>query len=131
MPPIKQTMNLHMNFQYAKISYNRNTFRFRRFSRAAYAVFASLHRQVTIGTLNGIVADAQMRKSAAEELFLMQNSNVCDNINGLCEESSANETDTLNMQILILVSAIISFYTNVAECAACGSTDIRYIHLLT
>lgn len=38
--------------------------RFRRYSRAAYAVFNSLHRVVTIGRLVSYIADRQLRKSA-------------------------------------------------------------------
>lgn len=41
-----------------------NSFRFRRFCRAAYAVFNSLHREVTIGRLASYIADRQLRKSA-------------------------------------------------------------------
>ena len=40
-------------------------FRFRRFCRKAYAVFNSLHRQVTIGHLASYIADRQLRKSVA------------------------------------------------------------------
>ncbi len=49
-------------------------FRFRRFCRASYAVFNSLHREVTIGRLASYIADRQLRKSAAvvlASLFLM------------------------------------------------------------
>ena len=40
-------------------------FRFRRFSRAAYAAFNSLHRVVNIGRLASYIADRQLQKSAA------------------------------------------------------------------
>ncbi len=39
-------------------------FRFRRFCRASYAVFRSLHIEVTIGRVATYIADRQMRKSA-------------------------------------------------------------------
>ena len=38
-------------------------FRFRRFTRAAYAVFNSLHRVVNIGRLASYIADCQLCKS--------------------------------------------------------------------
>lgn len=44
---------------------NHRAFRFRRFSRAAYAAFNSLHRVVNIGHLATYIADRQLRKSAA------------------------------------------------------------------
>ena len=40
------------------------SFRFRRFTRAKYAVFNSLHRVVTIGRLASYIADRQLRKSS-------------------------------------------------------------------
>ena len=45
------------------------TFRFRRFSRKAYAVFASLHRQVTIGRLHVQAADASLNKQSTLKIF--------------------------------------------------------------
>lgn len=58
--------------RYKKLSHisKRNTFRFRRFCRAAYAVFNSLHREVTIGRLATYVADHQLRKSAVTALSM-------------------------------------------------------------
>ena len=52
--------------------FRQKSFCFRRFSRAAYAVFSSLHRQVTIGTLHSRVANSQMRKSNVSELQTIQ-----------------------------------------------------------
>ena len=40
-------------------------FRFRRYCRAAYAAFNSLHREVTIGCVATYIADRQLRKSVA------------------------------------------------------------------
>lgn len=45
------------------------TFRFRRFSRKAYAVFASLHKQVTIGRLQVQAADASLNKQSTFKIF--------------------------------------------------------------
>ena len=42
-----------------------NAFRFRRYCRAAYAAFNSLHREVTIGRVATYIADRQLRKSVA------------------------------------------------------------------
>jgi len=49
----------------APIGSRPRAFRFRRFCRAAYAAFNSLHRVVNIGHLATYIADRQLRKSAA------------------------------------------------------------------
>lgn len=46
-------------------------FRFRRFSRAGYAAFRSMHRVVNIGRLASYIADHQLRKSAAVVAMLL------------------------------------------------------------
>ena len=45
----------------AKAAYS--SIRFRRWSRASYAVFASLHRAVSIGRISADIADASLSKS--------------------------------------------------------------------
>lgn len=45
--------------------FKQRAFRFRRFTRKAYAAFASMHRVVNIGRLASYVADCQLRKSVA------------------------------------------------------------------
>ena len=42
-----------------------NAFRFKRYCRGAYAVFNSLHREVTIGRVATYIADKQLRKAVA------------------------------------------------------------------
>ncbi|UKI39896.1 MAG: hypothetical protein L6V35_03975 [Alistipes putredinis] len=44
----------------AKAAYS--SIRFRRWSRASYAVFASLHRAVSIGRISADIADASLSK---------------------------------------------------------------------
>lgn len=41
----------------------KKAFRFRRFTRKAYAAFASIHREVTIGTVSSLIADREMLKA--------------------------------------------------------------------
>lgn len=41
-----------------------NTIRFRKWSRKAYSIFASLHRHVTIGQVCNSITDASMSKSS-------------------------------------------------------------------
>lgn len=59
---------LIMNKQKTFHLISHNSYRFRRFCRAAYAIFNSLHREVTIGRLASYVADHQLRKSAVAVL---------------------------------------------------------------
>ena len=48
----------------------KETFRFRRFCRRAYAAFCSLHREVTIGHVASYITDRQLRKSACADSML-------------------------------------------------------------
>lgn len=48
---------------YRQISHRFGVFRFRRFTRAKYAAFNSLHRVVNIGRVASYIADRQLRKS--------------------------------------------------------------------
>lgn len=101
-------------------------FRFRRFSRAAYAAFASMHKQVTIGTLKGATADAQMRKDAAEELrlSLSNDANHTD-----CNGAENDDVATGNMSIIdvqneAFAAAVVAFSTNVAAASATANPYI-------
>lgn len=56
---------LHQNFLHNA------AFRFRRFSRAGYAVFRSMHQVVNIGRLASYIADRQLKKSVVTTFFCM------------------------------------------------------------
>ena len=49
-------MNKHFSFR-------RRSFRFRRFTRKAYAAFASIHREVSIGRVSNHICDREMLKA--------------------------------------------------------------------
>ncbi len=53
-------------------SLNNSSVRFRRYCRKAYAVFASLKINVTIGTLASYIADAEISKSQTTPFFLIK-----------------------------------------------------------
>lgn len=81
---------------------NNNTVRFRRFTRRSYAVFASLHREVTIGTLQGSTIDSQLRKSGLGVEILKFNK-----IGDSERQSTINEDEDIcctEMQQLITIS---------------------------
>ncbi|MBR1808300.1 MAG: TonB-dependent receptor [Paludibacteraceae bacterium] len=46
-----------------KSFFKQTTFRFRRFSRKAYAAFASMHKQVSIGHVSRLIADKELLKA--------------------------------------------------------------------
>lgn len=56
---------------FKKTILHQTAFRFRRFSRAGYAAFRSMHRVVNIGRLASYIADHQLRKSAAVVALLL------------------------------------------------------------
>lgn len=102
------------------------SFRFRRFSRAAYAVFASLHKHVTIGTLNGLAADAQIRKSGNDTLsgYL----SVKADEKGDEEKNLTDSMTVAEIQGLLSYSALGLSCIKVPAHAACDSTDNGYFY---
>ena len=73
-------------------------FRFRRFCRAAYAAFNSLHRVVNIGRLASYIADRQLHKSAVATAFCLALLPV---------QSWAQADDTLDEHTLPVVDIIV------------------------
>lgn len=61
LPPIKQSLRNQQQMN-SRSSYNRQTIRFRRWSRRAYAAFASIGRCVTIGNVCKSIADSSLSK---------------------------------------------------------------------
>ncbi len=83
---------------------NNSSIRFRRFTRRAYAVFASLHREVTIGTLQGSAINSQLRKSGLAQVVLHINKGEIDNESLICDadEELANLTNSQLLTTTIL-----------------------------
>ena len=46
-----------------QLTFTKKAFRFKRFTRKAYAAFASIHREVTIGRVSSLIADREMLKA--------------------------------------------------------------------
>ena len=64
----------------------KNAIRFRRWSRAGYAVFRSLHNCVSIGFLKNVIADSSLQKSNAvaqkslNTVAVFDDSSECDDV---------------------------------------------------
>ena len=84
------------------------SFRFRRFCRAAYAVFNSLHREVTIGRLASYIADRQLRKSAVTVMSLLLLPAVV-----LAQEDEP--TEELSLPVVQIVAPTLSATQTTAE----------------
>lgn len=62
-----------------KQTINRNTIRFRRWTRKGYSIFCSLNRQITIGVLNFKIATSSIKKQSKEILTAILNLLSLDN----------------------------------------------------
>ena len=82
---------LHQNFLHNA------AFRFRRFSRAGYAAFRSMHRVVNIGRLASYIADRQLKKSFVTMVFCLPI---------LCGTAMAQNDDTLEEHLLPTLDVI-------------------------
>ena len=82
---------LHQNFLH------NTAFRFRRFSRAGYAAFRSMHRVVNIGRLASYIADRQLKKSFVTMVFCLPI---------LCGTAMAQNDDTLEEHLLPTLDVI-------------------------
>lgn len=97
-----------------KKKHNNNTIRFRRFTRRAYAVFISLHREITIGTLKGLSIDAQLRKTNNTTANKFENYITKEDSFDKKEETNQNQI----FQELIELIIINHSDTKVAACSA-------------
>lgn len=74
----------------------RATIRFRRYSRKAYAVFASLNCNITIGKIASYIADAEMTKTMASKLHYCNDENTLSST----QENEQNEFESPTTFIL-------------------------------
>ena len=96
-------------------SYNNSSVRFRRYCRKAYAIFASLKINVTIGTLASYISDAGISKSHTTPFFIIKSTD--DDFNedeNLFEEN--NKAIMLEQSILTYIKPVVSTPA-VAVCA--------------
>jgi len=104
-------------------TYAATTFRFRRWSRAGYAVFCSLNSTVTIGNLAVSVSDKSLKKatgiSANSILVIAGDSESPDDLSDLLELKAA----------LQQIQEITFFETSTVSTAACSQyTHNYFIH---
>lgn len=106
-----------------------NTIRFRRWSRKAYSIFASLHRHVTIGQVCNSITDASMSKSSDCMCgfgILRRDENTDDSV------SCSDDTGTLmSMNGMYLPAENVNFaYISESRCGAvpCDGEYIRIIN---
>lgn len=82
--------------------------RFRQFSHKAYAVFCSLHREVTIGRVAAYMTDLEMLKSgksvAVSALLLFSGIAAVEADEGVPKDSVPLEDQQLNLQEVLVVS---------------------------
>lgn len=93
------------------------TLRFRRWSRARYAVFASLSYAVTIGVLNSTISEKSLRKSA-----ISHRTGSCSTFDLFGEDEIFESSLTpLSLDELPLVNAQLNFTINqtLDNAAAC------------
>jgi len=103
--------------------YAATSFRFRRWSRAGYAVFCSLNSTVTIGSLAVSVSDKSLKKtsgiSASSILMISSDSESPDDLSDLLELKAA----------LQQIQEITFFETSTVSTAACSQyTHNYFIH---
>lgn len=86
----------------ANAIYKQNSARFRRWSRKSYAIFASLHKAVTIGQLIVSICDKSLEK-LRNRIFEASFNDLFNNNN----EEDENEllSTTLEIQILTAINA--------------------------
>lgn len=83
------------------------TFRFRRYSRKSYAVFASIHREVTIGTLAIYITEGQLLKAKSAHISKGLKPHTEDSVyitDCECEESDFYAT-TVAMNVVSVIEA--------------------------
>ena len=97
-----------------------SNFRFRRFTRKAYAAFCSLHRIVTIGHLSVDTANCQLRK-AAQSLISKNIINVNDRYSYI--EEPSEEIPTLEFAHLTPITI-----ANPSKGVAAHAYTIKYHH---
>lgn len=97
---------LHQNFLHIA------AFRFRRFCRAGYAAFRSMHRVVNIGRLASYIADRQLKKSVVAMTLCMP---------VLCGTAMAQTDDTLEEHLLPTLDVVA------AADSAQGSPDAAVV----
>jgi hypothetical protein len=82
--------------------HNLLSFRFRRWSRKGWAVFASLGRLVTIGRLQGDVAQQSLVK--LQWPFISENESECPD----CREEEEELTDSLLQEIELMTIRVVA-----------------------
>ncbi len=95
--------------------------RFRRWSRARYAIFVSLSQNVTIGVLSVSVSEKSTQKTSSHKLLLLNNSTNNNNEN----TNSEVEAVEFNLQN---ESLIISIANSCDKAAAAGRQLISSFH---
>lgn len=94
--------NMYKNYQL------RRAFRFRRFCHRAYAAFASLHREVSIGRVAGYITDLEMakqgKKVALVTLLFVVGATTMEADEGALSDSASTMNRQLSLQEVLVVS---------------------------
>lgn len=101
-------------------------FRFRRYCRAAYAAFRSMHRVVTIGHVAAYIADRQLRKSvtaAAVVVALLPAANAV--------AQSDDDLEGLTLPVVTITAAGDSAAASEGAAAAFSHQDIQHLTAAT
>lgn len=107
-----------------KIYKNRQSIRFRRWSRKAYAVFCSVGRCVTIGCLSKAVADSSLSKQKGENLSTVAES--YQDKETIDEENDHLPDVSLLLLQLIQPQTILNKSCGVAESVDCAASAYFY-----
>ncbi len=100
----------------------RTSIRFRRFERRGYAVFCSLHKQVSIGRMSVLACDSQLRKSGDTcKLTLAENSYAT-------APNHHNDTDDIatTAELAMLETQLCATTLSTAQAAAAAHTYITH-----
>lgn len=99
-----------------QISYNAKSIRFRRWSRAGYAMFCSLACSVTIGCVAISISDKSLQKAVGTSSTLL----CVVGVDGGSEEKDTAELEAALQQI----QETTFIQTTVDSAAACGQTSL-------
>lgn len=91
---------------FTSTKHNSSTIRFRRWSRAGYAVFNSLDKSISIGCIDIATSDKSLHKSAANT----SNAAIIDCADNEWEESSKEKSELELVQLEVL-QALVSVTT--------------------